>query len=311
MKPPSPPPRIVSLLPSCTEIVCGLGMQALLVGRSHECNFPHEIAGLPVCTRSRIHSDAPSAVIDREVKQRLKDALSLYEIDVPMLRRLRPDIVLTQAQCGVCAVSLPEVEAALAGEIGCRPRIVSLSPKRFTDLWTDLQQVAEAIGVADGGREHVQTLKGRVADVIVRVFQLAKRPKVVCLEWLDPLMTAGNWIPDIVELAGGANLLSSGGARSPWIDWAAVSKADPDVIVIMPCGFNIARTRREFELLGRLPGWDELGAVKQKRVFVVDGDAYFNRPGPRLVDSVEILAEMFHPILFPKPDYEGKGWERL
>ena len=309
MKP--PPPRVVSLLPSCTEIVCGLGMQALLVGRSHECNFPPEIAGLPVCTRSRIHSDAPSAVIDREVKQRLKDALSLYEIDVPMLRRLRPDIVLTQAQCEVCAVSLPEVEAALAGEIGCRPRIISLSPKRFTDLWTDLQQVAEAVGVADGGREYVQTLKGRVADVIVRVFQLAKRPKVVCLEWLDPLMTAGNWIPDIVELAGGTNLLSSGGARSPWIDWAAVSKANPDVIVIMPCGFDIARTRLELELLSGLPGWDELRAVKQKRVFVVDGDAYFNRPGPRLVDSVEILAEMFHPILFPKPSYEGKGWERL
>lgn len=311
MKPLPPLPRVVSLLPSCTEIVCGLGMQALLVGRSHECNFPPEIAGLPVCTRSRIHSDAPSAVIDREVKQRLKDALSLYEIDVPMLRRLRPDIVLTQAQCEVCAVSLPEVEAALAGEIGCRPRIVSLSPKRFTDLWTDLQQVAEAVGVADGGREYVQTLKGRVADVIVRVFQLAKRPKVVCLEWLDPLMTAGNWIPDIVELAGGTNLLSSGGDRSPWIDWAAVSKANPDVIVIMPCGFDIARTRLELELLSGLPGWDELRAVKQKRVFVVDGDAYFNRPGPRLVDSVEILAEMFHPILFPKPSYEGKGWERL
>lgn len=311
MKPLPPLPRVVSLLPSCTEIVCGLGMQALLVGRSHECNFPPEIAGLPVCTRSRIHSDAPSAVIDREVKQRLKDALSLYEIDVPMLRRLRPDIVLTQAQCEVCAVSLPEVEAALAGEIGCRPRIVSLSPKRFTDLWTDLQQVAEAVGVADGGREYVQTLKGRVADVIVRVFQLAKRPKVVCLEWLDPLMTAGNWIPDIVELAGGTNLLSSGGDRSPWIDWAAVSKANPDVIVIMPCGFDIARTRLELELLSGLPGWDELRAVKQKRVFVVDGDAYFNRPGPRLVDSVEILAEMFHPILFPKPSYEGKGWEQL
>ena len=309
MKP--PPPRVVSLLPSCTETVCGLGMQALLVGRSHECNFPPEIAGLPVCTRSRIHSDAPSAVIDREVKQRLKDALSLYEIDVALLRRLRPDVVLTQAQCGVCAVSLPEVEAALAGEIGCRPQIVSLSPKRFTDLWTDLQQVAEAVGVADGGREYVQTLKGRVADVIVRVFQLAKRPRVVCLEWLDPLMAAGNWIPDIVELAGGTNLLSAGGAHSPWVDRASVSKADPDVIVVMPCGFDIARTRRELATLTRLPGWSGLRAVKDKRVFLVDGDAFFNRPGPRLVDSVEMLAEVFHPVLFPKPTYEGKGWERI
>ena len=309
---PSPPlTRVVSLLPSCTEIVCGLGMQALLVGRSHECNHPAEITGLPVCTRSRIHADAPSAAIDREVKQRLKDALSLYEIDVPMLRRLRPDVVLTQAQCEVCAVSLPGVEAALAAEIGFQPRIISLSPKRFTDLWIDLRQVAEAVGVADSGREYLQSLKTRVADVIVRVFQLAKRPGVVCLEWLDPLMAAGNWIPDIVELAGGTNLLSAGGAHSPWVDWAAVSKADPDVIVVMPCGFDIARTRRELATLTGLPGWGQLRAMQDKRVFLVDGDAFFNRPGPRLVDSVEMLAEVFHPVLFPKPAYEGKGWERI
>lgn len=286
-------------------------MQALLVGRSHECNFPPEIVALPVCTRSRIHADAPSAAIDREVKQRLKDALSLYEIDVPMLRRLRPDIVLTQAQCEVCAVSLPEVEAALAGEIGFRPQVISLSPRRFTDLWSDLGKVAGAIGVADAGRGFIQSLKGRAAEVIVRVFQLAKRPKVVCLEWLDPLMTAGNWIPDLVELAGGTNLMSSNGVHSPWVDWAAVLKADPDVIVVMPCGFDIARTRRELATLTALPGWSELRAVKGKRVFVVDGDAFFNRPGPRLVDSVEMLAEMFHPVLFPKPAYEGKGWERI
>lgn len=311
MKPLPPPLRIVSLLPSCTEIVCGLGMQALLVGRSHECNFPDDVASLPVCTRSRIHSDAPSAVIDREVKQRLKEALSLYEIDVPLLRKLRPDIVLTQAQCEVCAVSLPEVEAALAGDIGGQPTIISLSPKRFTDLWPNIQQVAEAAGVADGGREYIRSLKERVADVIVRVFQLAKRPKVVCVEWLDPLMAAGNWIPDIVELAGGTNLLSTGGTHSPWIDWEAIRKADPDVLVLMPCGFNITRTLREMGTLAGLPGWKDLRAVKEKRVVLVDGDAFFNRPGPRLVDSVEMLAEIFHPILFPKPRFEGKGWERL
>ncbi len=312
MTPFAPPQhRVVSLLPGCTEIVCGLGMQALLVGRSHECDFPPGIEALPACTRSRIHSDAPSAAIDREVKQRLKDALSLYEIDVPLMRRLRPDIVLTQAQCEVCAVSLPEVEAALAGEIGGRPKIISLSPKRFTDLWPDLRRVAEALDVADSGMEYTKSLKNSVAEVIVRVFQVAKRPKVLCVEWLDPLMASGNWIPDLVELAGGTSLLSLAGAHSPWIEWTAVQQADPDVLVLMPCGFNIARTRAELSSLTRLPGWNQLRAVKEKRVFLVDGNAFFNRPGPRLIDSVEILAEILHPMLFPKPIHEGKGWERM
>jgi iron complex transport system substrate-binding protein len=302
--------RIVSLLPSATEIVCALGGEELLVGRSHECDFPPSISGLPVCTKARINSAGSSAEIDREVKSRLRDALSLYEIDTALLRELRPDLILTQAQCEVCAVSLPEVEQAAAGWLGHTPEIISLSPKRFADLWPDLQRVARAIGIRNDGRDLIASLKGRCADVIERALPIQPRPRVACIEWIEPLMAAGNWIPDLVELAGGTNLFGKSGEHSPWLEWEAVRQANPNVIVLLCCGFGIERTRKELHALASRPGWSDLRAVQNNRVFLTDGNQYFNRPGPRLVDSLEILAELFHPQKFPA-QYEKSGWQRL
>jgi iron complex transport system substrate-binding protein len=311
MKPPPLPPKVVSLLPSNTEMVCALGMRSRLVGRSHECDFPPEIKSLPVLTRTKVDPLAASGGIDRQVKATAKEARSLYEIDVSLLRRLQPNVILTQGQCEVCAVSEGDLRAALAREIGWEPEIVALAPKRFADLWSDLRTVAQTLQMQDEGREVIRKLKERVAEVLLRVCQQNHRPTVACIEWMDPLMAAGNWVPEMVELAGGQNLLGRAGEDSPWLDWEPLRAANPDILLLMPCGFDCARTRNEMALMSSRPGWSELGAVKSRQVFIVDGNAYFNRPGPRLVDSVEILAEIFFPMAFPKAAYEGKGWERL
>ena len=303
-------PRIVSLLPSCTEIVCALGFEDSLVGRSHECDFPESVRQLPSCTASKISTAASSAEVDRQVKSLLHSALSLYDIETAKLRELQPDLILTQAQCEVCAVSLTEVEQAVGEWTGKRPRLISLSPQRLVDLWENIREVAEALGAVESGRELLQQLKGRVADVIVKTVPMKRRPSVGCLEWFDPLMAAGNWVPELVELAGGLNLFGEAGKHSPWLNWEAVQEHDPEVLVLMPCGFDLARTRVEAALLARLPDWEKLRAVKSGRVFVVDGNQFFNRPGPRLVDSLEMLAEIFHPDEFDF-GHRGKGWERL
>jgi iron complex transport system substrate-binding protein len=292
--------RTVSLLPSCTEIVCALGCAGQLKGRSHECDFPPEICDLPVCTSSRVPADATSAAIDREVKSLLKNALALYEVDLDQLRALRPDLILTQARCEICAVSLSDLEKALAQSPGFHPKILSLSPARMSDVWQDIQTVADALGVAKRGRELLMSLKERVVDVIQKT----------CLIWLDPLMVAGHWVPELAEFAGGQNLLGQPGEPSSWTEWKTLRAADPEIIVLMPCGFDLVRTRREAAVLEQNPEWKTLRAVKSGKVFIVDGNAYFNRPGPRLVDSLEILAEIIQPLLFPVTR-SGKGWEKF
>ena len=302
--------RIVSLLPSATEIVCALGCAGRLVGRSHECDFPPDVIGVPVCTTSRVDSSKSSAAIDLEVKHLLANAVSLYEVDVARIRELEPDLILTQAQCEVCAVSLAHVEEAVAGWAESRPRLLSLAPQRFAQVWDDIHAVAATLGVSEKGREVVRQLKHRVADVIERTAGLKRRPTVVCIEWLEPLMAAGNWVPELVELAGGRNLLGEAGKHSPWLMWEELQRADPDIIVALPCGFGLDRVRQEFEVLAQRPGWKELRAVRQRRVYLADGNQYFNRPGPRLVDSLQILAEIFHPELF-RFELEGKAWSKV
>jgi iron complex transport system substrate-binding protein len=311
MKPPPLPPKVVSLLPSNTEIVCALGMRSRLIGRSHECDYPPEVRSLPVCTRSRVDPAAPGKEIDRQVKAETAKGVSLYEFDVPLLRRLQPDVILTQGQCEVCAVSEDDLRRALAREIGWQPSIVALSPKRFTDLWSDMGTVARALQLPDEGRGTIRKLKERVAELLLRVCQQQHRPSVACVEWMDPLMAAGNWVPEMVELAGGQNLFGQPGEHSPWLDWQPLRQANPDILLLMPCGYDRARTRKELAAMTTRPGWSDLTAVKSRQVFLLDGNAYFNRPGPRLVDSVEMLAEIFFPMAFPKARYEGKGWERL
>jgi iron complex transport system substrate-binding protein len=250
---------------------------------------------------------APSGEIDRQVKRRVQAALSLYQIDAAALRALRPDVILTQAQCEVCAVSLDEVKEAVADWVEAPPEILSLNPRTLADVWSDVRRIAEALGAAGRGESLARQLAGRVEEISAQAGGVRERPTVACLEWLDPLMAAGNWVPELVELAGGVNLFGEGGQHSPWLDWEAVRERDPQVIVVMPCGFDLARTRQEMTALTGRPGWAKLRAVCGGRVCVTDGNQFFNRPGPRLVESLEILAEILHPERF-RFGHEGRAW---
>lgn len=302
--------RVVSLLPACTEIVCALGMERLLVGRSHECDFPESIQRLPVVTRARVDSKASSAIIDRQVKETLNAGLSLYEIDAALLARLKPDLILTQTQCEACAVTPREIEVALLNATGLSPRILSLAPTRLPEVWDSMRQIAIALEMPDAGREIIRAFKTRVADLIVRVCQLNARPIVACIEWTDPLMVAGNWVPEMVELSGGVDRLGRAGNHSPFLDVAQVQKANPGILIFMPCGFSLGRTMHEASELIQTDEWKQLRAVREGQVYAVDGNQYFNRPGPRLVDSIEILCEILHPERF-RFGHEGRAWKHV
>lgn len=302
--------RIVSLLPSATEIVCALGATERLVGRSHECDYPPEIRALPACTSARLDANAPSGEIDRQVKNLAQEAVSIYQINTDLLKQLQPDLILTQAQCEVCAVSLPEVEAAVANWLGHRPQILSLSPNRLADIWDDFRRVAEALDLVEPGREVVRSLKNRVVGIIEKTCILKQRPTVACIEWIEPLMAAGNWVPELVELAGGSNIVGEAGKHSPWLKWETLREHDPEIIVVMPCGFDLARTRAEMAVLAKHTDWSKLQAVKRRRVHVTDGNQFFNRPGPRVVESLEILAEIIHPGRF-NFGHRGRAWEKF
>ncbi len=301
-------PRIVSLIASATEIVCALGLEDQLVGRSHECDFPPSVQRLPVCTEPKFDVTGSSADIDRRVKAVLQDALSVYRVHTDMLRALRPDVIVTQSQCEVCAVSQRDVEEAVGQWLDGRPRIVSLAPNALADVWDDIRRVAEALDVAGRGEELVRQLRQRITAIADRARALPHRPTVACIEWIDPLMAAGNWTPELVELAGGTNLFGTPGRHSPGLTWEQLQERNPEVIVVMPCGFDLERTRRDMPALTRRPGWVDLAAVRAGRVFLADGNQYFNRPGPRLVESLEILAELCHPEEFAF-GHEGSGWQ--
>ena len=303
-------PRIVSLLASATEIVCALGFGGHLVGRSHECDYPPEVRALPVVTEPCLDPSRPSAEIDRQVKDRLERALSLYKVDSAALRALAPDLIVTQTQCEVCAVSLADVERALADWAGPRARLVSLHPDALADIWADIQRVAAALDALDRGAALVAGLRARMAALAERAHALAKRPRIACVEWIEPLMAGGNWMPELVALAGGRDCLARAGAHSTQIAFKDLAAAEPEVILVQPCGFDMARTRAEMPALVAQPGWADLGAVKAGRVYLTDGNQYFNRPGPRIVDSLEILAEVLHPGVFDF-GHEGRGWVRF
>jgi iron complex transport system substrate-binding protein len=288
----SHPPRVVSLLSSSTEIVAALGCADRLVGRSHECDYPPEILGLPVCSRPRLDPAATSREIDASVKSLVASELSIFEVNGQLLAELQPDLILTQTLCEVCAVSDRDVLQALGAGAGAA-QLVSLKPQSFADTWNDIKTVATALGVPARGTTLVGQLRERLENLITQVAPLA-RPRVACLEWLDPLMAAGNWVPELVTAAGGVPVVGQGGVHSPWLSWETLAAADPEVIVLMPCGFDLPRTIREAACLTAHPLWSDLRAVRDRRVFAVDGNQYFNRPGPRLVDSAEILAAIFH-----------------
>jgi iron complex transport system substrate-binding protein len=300
-------PRVVSLLASATEIIAGLEALDLLVARSHECDFPSDVTRLPVVTAPKLDTRRPSATVDRDVKRLLEQALAIYHVDGAMLRELAPDLILTQTQCEVCAVTPADVEAALAEWTGKRPRIVALSPNSLDDVFADVQRVADAIGRTAQGTALAHQMRERMDRVAARTAHVKDRPRVAAIEWLDPLMAGGNWMPDLVAMAGGINLFGEAGRHSPWMTLDDLVRADPDVVLVLPCGFDIARTQIELPALTWNPAWQALRAVRERRIFLCDGNQYFNRPGPRLVESLEILGEIFHPSLFGHA-HRSIGW---
>lgn len=301
--------RIVSLIASATEIAHALGLGDELVARSHECDWPESITHLPQVSRPSFVVSGSSRAIDLAVKERLAMALSIYEVDADLLRRLKPDVILTQTQCEVCAVTPADVARAVCDWTGTPARIVSLEPNRLGDVWEDIRRVAEACGVSERGEQVIERLRRRVLAIGMKSAPLEPRPSVAVIEWIEPLMTAGNWMPELIELAGGTSLFGEAGKHSPWLEWHDVVSKDPDVLLISPCGFGIPRTTQELSRLEARPGWHDLRAVREGRVFVADGNAYFHRPGPRLVESLEILAEILHPSSF-RFGHQGAGWIR-
>lgn len=299
--------RIVSLIPSATEIVAALGFQDQLVGRSHECDFPKGVETLPFCTEPKFKPDGTSREINQSVKEILRNALAVYSVDSEQLNQLKPTHIITQNQCEVCAVSLSDVEEAVCQIIDSKPEIISLSPNSLDDVWADICKVAIALEVPEKGAALIAKIKDRL-DLVAKKFKPKENlPRVATIEWIEPLMAGGNWMPSLVEMAGGVNLFGQAGKHSPWMEWEELKKSNPDVLLILPCGYNIDKTKKEMTSLSCLDGWDDLKAVKQGKVFLLDGNQYFNRPGPRLVESLEILAEIIHPELFHF-GYQGQGW---
>jgi iron complex transport system substrate-binding protein len=288
------PQRIISLLPSSTETLCALGLRDRLVGVSHECDYPADVLGLPVLTAPKLNPHGSSATIDARVRAVVQEGLSVYRINTEVLRQLQPDLIVTQDQCEVCAVSLPEVEEAVRCFLTPGVHVVSLKPQRLSDIWEDIRQVGQATGQDAAAEEVVKGLTRRVWKLEQKT-RHTQRPRVACIEWLDPLMAGGNWVPELVEIAGGEYTFAAAGAHSPKITWQTLVEYQPEVIVVMPCGFKIPQTQADLSVLTAHPRWQELPAVQANRVYVVDGNAYFNRPGPRIVESVEILAEILHP----------------
>jgi len=302
-----PVQKIVSLLPAATEIVCALGLEANLVGRSHECDYPETVRQLPVCSEANFADGMSSAQIDTKVKEILTDALSVYTVKRDVIKALAPDVVITQAQFEVCAVSLSEVEQALENFLDKQATIISLQPNSLEDIFNDITTVAGALDVKDAGERLLEDLTERVDIIRHKLKFMENKPTVACIEWLEPMMVSGNWVPELVTIAGGTPVLVQAGKHSPHINWADIQANDPDVMILMPCGFSIERTMREINLLLDKPGFSDLKAVKNNRIYIADGNKYFNRPGPRIVDSVEILAEIIHPKQFIF-GYEGSGW---
>jgi iron complex transport system substrate-binding protein len=302
--------RIVSLIASATEVVCALGLEKYLVGRSHECDYPRSIQMLPKCTETKFLTSGTSPEIDRAIKAIVQDGTSVYRVYADLLRELRPDIIITQIQCEVCAVSEKDVLEALYGWMDYRPRVVSLNPNSLEDIWSDIRQVANACDVYLRGEELITSLQEKMSAISRSTRASALQPTVACIEWIEPLMAAGNWVPELVEMANGVNLFGFAGKHSPYVTWEDLVQKNPDVLVVMPCGWDIERIRQEMHFLTMKPEWGSLKAVQKNRVYLTDGNQYFNRPGPRVVESLEILAEIFHL----KGDVEhslswhGTGW---
>jgi iron complex transport system substrate-binding protein len=300
--------RVVSLIASATEIVCALGCRHQLIGRSHECDYPPDVLQLPVLTAPKFKVEGASADIDERVRAIVREGLSVYRVDGEALKSLEPDIIVTQDHCEVCAVSLADVAAATCTWTGRHAAIVSLKPDSLSDVYRDIARVARALDVPQAGMRVTAAMQARLAAVRTQVAG-RPRPRVAFIEWVEPLMAGGNWMPELIDIAGGHNLFGEAGTHSGWMRWDELLAADPDVMVVAPCGYGLARCLEELPLLQAKPGWCTLAAVKNHRVYFADGNAYFNRPGPRLAESAELLVELLHPEVAGRT-YEGTAWLR-
>lgn len=302
-------PRIVSLIASATEIVDALGQIDNLVGRSHECDYPERVLTLPVCTEPRIATNTDSSEIDRQVKESLRTSISIYNVFEDVVAKLEPTHILTQVQCDVCAVSLRDVEEAMARGLPGNPTVVSLQPDSLDQIWQDFRRVARALDIEERGEFVITELERRMTALSPSA-AVGPLPRVACIEWMEPLMAAGNWMPELIDMAGGVNLFGENGKHSPWLTWDELRDADPDVMIVAPCGFDLSRTQEELHWMTDRPGWDTLRAVRQGRVYLGDGNRYFNRPGPRVVETLDALVEMLHPE-FCEQELRGTVWHGL
>jgi iron complex transport system substrate-binding protein len=292
--------RICSLLPSATEIVCALGAQNQLVGVTHECDFPPSVRSTRKITRSNIPAHFSSAEIDAAVSASLDSSGSLYELDVATLERLEPDLIITQRLCDVCAVPFDRVQVA-AENLSSHPRVLNLEPSSLSDILDCVRLVGDAIGHPAAAQALIASLQQRISAIGSRTQNLAIRPRVFCMEWVDPPFCGGHWMKELVHLAGGCDDLAIDGRPSRRVEWNRVVEFAPEVVVLTCCGFDLARCAGEVEILATFGSVRALPAAQSGRIFATDGSAYFSRPGPRIVESLEILAHIVHPEIFPAP----------
>ena len=298
--------RVLSLLSSTTEVVYALGCEDQLVGRSHECDYPPAVMTLPICTKPKFNVDGSSIEVDGQVKSILQNALSVYYINEDLLKELKPDIILTQSQCEVCAVSEKDVKSVVKNITGINPDIISVEPNSVKDIFKDIKIIAEALNVVDKGADLIDFMKNRIRT-LKKSYDVKSELTVAAIEWIDPLMAAGNWVPELIEMAGGINLFGEAGKHSPWMEYKDLIEKDPHTIIIMPCGYNIQKSIIEIDSLIKQKDWKEINAVQNDKVYITDGNQFFNRPGPRIIESLEILIEIFHN---DKTDFKhiDSGW---
>ena len=285
--------KIVSLLPSATEIISRLGLEKNLVGVSHECDFPESVVLLPKLTSSSINTELSSSNIHKSVMEVMKRAVSVYDLDLELLTSLKPDFIITQDLCDVCAVSFEQVEQACQEVLDKNIRIISLKPKMLGDIWDDVQNVADQLSVDEKGKEFHEEKESRIKALQTQ-HRDGAAPKVLTIEWIDPIYIGGMWLPEMIAIVGGQACIAESGQPAPVVNREDLEKIEPDVVVIKPCGYKLEQTLKELELLKKqLPDWR-----KSPRIYLVDGNSYFNRPGPRILDSLEILAYCTYPDRF-------------
>jgi len=301
--------KIVTLIPSATEIVAFLGQKNSIVGRSHECDYPKDLNNVAKLTSPKINVEGTSSEINKQINTILENSLSVYKVDIQKLKELDPDFIITQAHCDVCAVSFSEVKNIVNKYFNRKTKIISLEPNTLNDVFDDIKRVAKGLNIEnESNNKLIENLKIRLKKIKNLSAIQKQKPSVACIEWIDPLMIAANWIPEMVEIAGGANILGKSGVNSHWIKFEEIIDQNPEIIIFIPCGFNIEKTKKELDnYIKKNNSLRSLKAYKNHKLFVADGNQFFNRPGPRLIESLEIFAEIIHPNIFDF-NHKGVGW---